>query len=257
MRACWVTSCWVTVVVICLQAGLEGQLQQQGVQQGSQQVGQQRASRRRRRAGAEGALDDPLRAMSEQPSLPLPHEETTTSAHDQADKPMVRTTAVSAAAAAAAAAPISRVQQWEGSSLVGTVPSAAENSMTQRWAQSGLAHASNMTDDDSTLGQGVQLSRLGSAKVSRKRLADKSDMEPVSKWGQTDASVGGSASKRNTLWKVASAARVSRGGRNGMEAAQAEIGVADQGMALHTKSVLNSAAMSQQYMRMDDWGHVW
>ena len=239
----------VTGLVICLQAGLEGQLQQQGVQQ--------RASSRRREAGARGTLrgsNDPLRATSEQQLLPLPHEEATTSPHAQADQPILRTTAVDAAATAAAAVPISSTQQWEGNSLVGRVLNTAQNSMVQPLAQSGLWHTANMAGDVLYVGQGVQLSRVGGAKLSRKRSAEKDDMQPAPKRWQVDASVDGDAKKRNTLLETANAARDSRGGRSSMEATQ--IGVLQGGMALHTESALNSAAIGQQYMRMDDWAYV-
>ena len=236
-------SCWVTVLVTCLQAALEGQLLQQG--------GQQRASSTRRGAGARGALrgcNDLLRATSEQP---LPQEEATSSADAHADEPILRTTAVNASATAAAVGPISSMQQWEGNSLGGAVLNTAQNSMMQLWAQSGLAHTANMMDDDSTVGQDVQLSRTGGAKLFRTRSAEKHDLQPAPKRWQVDASVDGGASNKNALWETGGAARVSWGGRSSLEATK----IVKGGMASHTEPVLNSAANGQQYMRMDDWGH--
>ena len=235
-------SCWVTVLVTCLQAALEGQLLQQG--------GQQRASSTRRGAGARGGLkgcNHLLRATSEQP---LPQEEATSSADAQVDQPILRTTAVNASATAAAAGPISSMQQSNGNMLGGAVLNTAQNSMMQLWAESGLTHTANMMDDDSALGQDVQLSRAGGAKLSRKRSAETDDMQPAPKRWQVDASVDGGASNKNALWETGSAARVSWGGRSSLEATK----IVNGGMALHTKSVL-SAANGQQYMRIDDWGH--
>ena len=248
-----------TVVVMHLQAGLEAQMQQE--EEEEQRVIKRGSSTR----GASKRVNDPARASSEQPLLcahfmalpsqPLPHEEVTTSAHAQDEKLMFRTTAVGTAATAAASA--SRMQRWEGDSLVGRVSNAAHNSMMQPAAHFGLAHTGNMADVPLLRqGVGVQLGQVSGIKLSRKRSAEENDVQPAAKRWQLNGSLTSGASKKNNLWGRASAARGLGGGSDGMEAAQAELGVAEGGMAWHFNSVLNHAAMGQQYLRKDEWGNV-
>ena len=232
----------------------EAQLQQE---ESEQRVTRRGVSTR----GASKRVTDTARACSEQPllctdsmALPshaLPHEEVASSAQAQGDKPMCRATAVDAAASA------SRVQRWEGNSLVGRVANAAHNSMMQPAAQSGFAHTANMADD-STLrqGAGVQLGQVGGVKLSRKRSAEGHDVQPAAKRWQLDGSLTGGVNKMNNLWGIASAARGGGVGVNSMVATQAELGAAEGGMTMHFDSVLNSAATGQQYMRKDKWAHA-
>ena len=238
-----------TVVVMNLQAGLEAQLQQEEEQQRALRGGVSTRGASKRAATA--SSEQPLlctRFMA-LPSQPLPHEEVTTSEPAQDEKPMFRTTAAATAAPGAAAASASRMQQWEGDSLVGRVTNAAHNSMLQPAAHFRLAHTGNMADD-STLrqGAGVQLGQVGGARLSRKRLAEENDVQPAAKRWQLDGSLTSGASKKNNLWGIASAARAFGGGIDGMEAAQAELGVAEGQMAWSFNSVLSRAAVGQQYI---------
>ena len=250
------------IVVIKLQAGLEAQLQQEEeVEQEEESEGEQEEEGEQRliRSGvstrrASRHVTDPARAVSEEPLLrthsralpsqPLSQEEVTDSALARDDKLQAVTA--------------SRMQRWEGDSVVGSVTDAACDNMVQPSAQFGLAHTADMADH-STLrqGAGVQLGKIGGVKRPRKRSAEENDVQPAVKRRQLDGSLTGGVSNnlKNNLWGIASAARGLGLGRNGMEAAQAELGVAEAGVALHTKSLLNSAAMGQEYMMVDDWGY--
>lgn len=183
-------------------------------------------------------LPDPLETISEQPlpqrfsnalpTLPLPHEAATTSAHAQADKltNTFRATAVDTAVTAAAA-PASRMQRWEGNNLVARVPTAVQNNGMQSWAKPGFAYTANRADDP-MLGEGasVQLGRLGGAKSSRKRSAETSTTQPAAKRWQIESfpgSVAGGVSKNNGLWETASAAMALDGGNSSSEAAQSGV----------------------------------
>ena len=249
------------LVLVNLQAGLEAQLQQEEAQL-LQEEGEQRAIRTGvSTRGASKRVTDPARAVCEEPLLrthskalpsqPLTHEEVTGSALAQDDKLQ----AVFGSAASGAAATASRMQRWEGKSLMGSMTNAVHDSMMQPAAQLGLTHTANMADD-STLhqGVGVQLGQVGGVKLSRKRSAQENDVQPAAKRWQLDGSLTGGVGKNN-LWGIANAARGLGVGRDSMVAAQAELGVAEGGVAWHHKSVLNSAAMGQQYTRKDEWGY--
>ena len=238
------------VVVMNLQTGRKAELQHEETQQKVVRRGvSTRASMR----------DAESKASSEQQPLPSTHsralpsqprEEVTGSAPAQDNKPAFRTAAVDAAGST------SRMQRWEGDSLVGSVTNAAHDSMMQPATQHGFAHTASMADD-STLrqGAGVQPGQVGGVKLSRKRLAEEIDVQPTAKRWQVDGSLTG-VGKTNNLWGIASAARGLGVGSNGMAVAQAELGTAEGAMALHFNSVLNRAAVGQQYMRKDEWGHV-
>ena len=231
----------------------------QGVQQG---VGQRVTRRRVTTRRASRLTNDSARPISEQPlphmdstavpSQPLPRGEATASAQTQADQPILRTTAVDEAATAAAVAPASRVQLWEDDNVLA---SAAQGSMLQSLVRSDTASM----EEDSIVGQeaGVQLGQVGGAKVSRKRAAVEDYVQPAAKRWQLYGSLTGGQSKAESLWTTASAtaARVLRGGSNSMETAQGEVGIAEGVMPLPFDSVLNIAAMSQQYCRQAE-GHV-
>ena len=259
------------------QEGLQGGQQegQQEGQQGGEQGGGQRVTRRRVTTRRASRLSNDS-ATSEQPlpsmdmdfkahptglsSQPLPLGEATASA--QAGQPILRTTAVDGAATAAAVGPASRVQQWEDESLMARMANAAESSMLQSLARSGTASM----EEDPIVGQeaGVQLGQVGGAKLSRKRAAVEDYVQPAAKRRQLYGSVtGGGLSKQNGGWETASAAaaRVLGGGRNSMEAAQGEVGVAEVGvaegiMASHYNSVLNTEAKGQLNVRKEYWEHV-
>ena len=187
-------------------------------------------------------LPDPLDTISEQPlplrfsnalpTLPLPHEAATTSAHAQADKltNTFKATAVDTAVTAVAAGPTSRMQQWEGNNLVARVSTAVQNNGMQSWAKPGFAYTANRADDPMLgEGEGVQLGRLGGAKSSRKRSAETNTTQPAAKRWQIESfpgSVAGGVSKNNGLWETASAAMALEGGNSSSEAAQ--LGVEDE-----------------------------
>lgn len=252
------------------QEGLQGG-QHEGLQEGQQGVQQglgQRVTRRRvtMRRGDRHS-NDSARATSEQPSphmdstthptalsrQPLALGEVTVSAQAQADQPMLCTTAVDAATTAAAVSPASGMQQLEGGEIL--MASAAQNSMLQSLARFGTASM----EEDAIVGQeaGVQLGQVGGAKLSRKRSAVEDYVQPAAKQRQLDGSLTSGQSKKESVWGMASAAaaKVWGGGRNSMEVAQGEVGVAEGVMASHFNTVLNTAAMSQQYCRKDE-GHV-
>lgn len=247
-----------------LEAQLQVELQQQEGQEGDVQGdvqrvvqgGQQKVTGRRRRAGARGAargVTDTGAATFEEPSLPVQHEVASTAAQAQSGKPMLSNAAVSAAATATAeatavaAAPASR-RRSEGNSVVARVPSAAQNSMVQPWAQAGVAPT---LKDDSGMAQGVQLRRVGGSKVSRKRAAEDDNEEHAAKRWQGD--VVGNASKTPSLGAGVNAARILEGGRNSMEIEQVDVGMDEDGVAVHTKTAFESAVRRQ---RMDEWGHA-
>ena len=232
-----------------LQSGRKADLQHEESQQKVVRMGvSTRASKRD--AASKVSSEQPLPSTHSRALPSQPREEVTSSAPAQDDKPVFRTAAVDAAGS------ISRMQRWEGDSLVGSVTNAAHYSMMQPATQRGFAHTASMADD-STLrqGAGVQPGQVGGVKLSRKRLAEEIDVQPAAKRWQVDGSLTG-VGKTNNLWGIASAARGLGVGSNGMAVAQAELGAAEGGMALHFNSVLNRAAVGQQYMRKDEWGHV-
>ena len=238
------------VVVMNLQTGRKADLQHEVTQQKVVRRGvSTRASKRD--AESKASSEQPLPSTHSRALPSQPREEVTSSAPAQDDKPVLETTAVDAAGS------ISRMQRWEDDSLGGSMTNAAHYSVMQPATQHGFAHTASMADD-STLrqGAGVQPGQVGGVKLSRKRLAGEIDVQPAAKRWQVDVSLTGGVGKTNNLWGIASAARGLGVGSNGMAVAQAELGAAEGGMALQFNSVLNRAAVGQQYMRKDEWGHV-
>ncbi|KAL3130522.1 hypothetical protein ABBQ38_008337 [Trebouxia sp. C0009 RCD-2024] len=162
-------------------------------------------------------------------------------------------------AAAGSTPSTSEVQRWHGNnSMVATV---AENSGVQFLEKQGCADTS--AGDSVCSGEaGVQGGQGGGAKMSRKRVAEASTAQPAGKRWKIESFPGSlpiSEVQQNSPCKTAYVAGV-EGGSGSSEQGQGGSDVADGVMASLTEpiglSFKSSAAMSQQYERKEEPGHV-